>query len=202
MLNNYNSSLRFKERKNMLFRPVIVVILVAAAIILVMAALEFTNTTHIFHRSKATTSTIPAKAITDNEVGNNNTPESSTGEQAGTSKTGDKSITAPSSGADLLAPSGNFVSNHHPSLKETSNSSGEESVCITTPGAECTITFKQGDVTKTLESKKVDNSGTVIWQWDVEDAGFVAGTWQVTATATLNGQTKSTTDLQNLEVLP
>jgi len=53
-----------------------------------------------------------------------------------------------------------------------------------------------------LEAKKTDSKGTVIWTWDVKTAGFEAGSWKVTATSSLNGQTKSANDLQNLEVQP
>lgn len=171
-------------------------------IVLVVAVLELTNTTHLLHKRKAVSGNIPSTSQSkENEKEKQSSSEnddSSNGSGA-TDSTSEKTTGAPSSGSDLLAPYGNFVSNHVPSLK---NSSSMESVCITTPGASCTIIFTKDGVTKTLESKKANSNGAIIWSWDIDDAGFVEGSWKITATATLDGQTKSTSDIQNLEVQP
>jgi hypothetical protein len=80
--------------------------------------------------------------------------------------------------------------------------SGEQSVCITSAGASCYITFKRLGIVKTLETKIADSKGSVYWDWDVNKAGFSAGSWQITATATANGQTKSVNDTLDLKVTP
>ncbi len=123
----------------------------------------------------------------------------STGGSEGSSPdTSSTKANGPSSGASLQQPSGQFVSNHHPGKDDAPTA--EQSVCNTTPGAKCMITFKKGDTTKTLEAKTADSNGNVIWNWDTKDAGFTSGSWTITATATLNGQSLSAQDTQNLEV--
>lgn len=102
----------------------------------------------------------------------------------------------------LKAPSGQFVSNHRPSLSGKSAPSKEQSVCNTTPGATCTIQFTKDGFTKSLEAKTADSNGVAIWDWDVNEAGFTTGSWQIKATATLNSQTLSSQDSLALEVQP
>lgn len=101
----------------------------------------------------------------------------------------------------LLAPSGNFVSNHHPNLSGSPAPSTITSVCTTTPGGMCQITFSKNGVTKTLPSQMTDRGGSTYWNdWSLQTYQLTAGSWQVTATASLNGQTQSTTDALMLEV--
>jgi len=101
-------------------------------------------------------------------------------------------------GIPLVAPYGALVSNHKPG-KNGSNTI-EESECITTPGATCSMQFTQNGVIKTLDSEKTDSTGTAIWTWDVNKAGLTKGNWQVTAIAKLDSQYKSTTDKLLLEI--
>lgn len=107
---------------------------------------------------------------------------------------------SPSTSQPLKAPSGTFVSNHRPSL--SGSSSQEQSVCNTTPGANCYIQFTKGNLVKTLPVQTVGSSGSVYWNWDVQSAGFSPGPWQITAIASANGQTLTTQDSQPLEVQP
>lgn len=108
-----------------------------------------------------------------------------------------------SSGATaLITPNGQFVSNHNPSLSGSKEMYSESSVCNTTPGATCFITFTMGSTVKKLEAREANTNGAVFWEWDIKSAGLSEGTWTVTATATLNGSTKSTQDSQNLQVQP
>ncbi|MEK7594274.1 MAG: hypothetical protein AAB436_01385 [Patescibacteria group bacterium] len=109
--------------------------------------------------------------------------------------------TTASSDATLLMPSGTFVSNHHPSLS-SSETAQEQSVCNTTVGATCEIRFTRGSETKKLEAKTTDSNGSVYWSWEVGTAGLGTGSWQITAYATLNGKTLSSSDSINLEVSP
>jgi hypothetical protein len=117
-----------------------------------------------------------------------------------TSQPGDqKSESGGSSSQTLLAPSGNFVSNHHPG--EGGSPTSETSVCTTTPGATCKITFTKDGVTKSLSVQSVDRGGSAYWNgWTPSDAGLSSGSWQVKAVATLNGQSESTTDAIELVV--
>ncbi len=178
------------------------------AAILVLAVLELTNTTYIFHKRKAVSGTIPSTTHSDGSQqssGSNSNPS----QQPSTTTTG--SSTQPdntktntptnTSDAALAAPYGNFVSNHHPGAGNNAPTQ-ESSVCLTTPGASCTITFTNSDgVVKSLSAKIADSSGTAYWdQWDVKTAGFTDGTWQIKATATLNGKSLSTTSDQPLDV--
>lgn len=190
-----------KSRKSRFSRPrwKLVSLLVLILAVLTVLALEFTNTTYIFHKKELESGLIPTTPQDESsEDAAPLEPESATGEEEPSSL--NNKVTAPlTSGSELISPSGSFVSNHRPSL---GNTSAIESICITTPGASCTIAFTMGSVVKTLDTKKVGSDGAAVWSWDIKNAGFVAGTWQITATSSLNGQTKSTADIQNLEVQP
>jgi hypothetical protein len=102
---------------------------------------------------------------------------------------------------ELAAPSGTFVSNHAPSLGNSSRSQ-ESSVCNTTPGATCVISFTMGSTTKTLDSKVADDNGAASWDWSPGGLGLSAGSWTIKATATRDGQSKSSQDSLPLNVSP
>jgi len=100
----------------------------------------------------------------------------------------------------LLAPSGDFVSNHHPNLSESPAPNTMSSVCNTSPGATCKIIFtKDGDM-KTLPVATTDRGGAAYWNWKLQDIGLTVGTWQIQAIASLNGQTKTALDVLDLVV--
>lgn len=181
-------------------------------LVAVVAALELTNTTHFFHAktavsgkipvissgktpastSKNTTSQTPAtsKTTTTSPTNTTNTVDKSSGTGQGTNQ--------PST---LQTPFGSFVSNHSANL--SGSPSQEQSFCITSPGASCTMTFtNDSGIVKTLPGQTADSSGNVSWVWDVNSAGFTTGNWKITATASLNGQSKTTTDQLPLKVQP
>lgn len=139
--------------------------------------------------SSSTTATNSDKAgnnavpTTNSSLGNTNTPKSN----------GSGAVTLP-----LNAPWGNFVSNHSPGKDGAPTS--EVSTCNTTPGATCTVQFIKDGVSRNLETKTTDSNGSVSWSWDIKDANLSSGKWQITAVATLNGQSKSTSDQLSLEV--
>lgn len=102
---------------------------------------------------------------------------------------------SPASGS-ANKPEGNFVSNHHvSSLNEPL-----ESVCTTSRGATCEITFKSGGTVKSVGVKDVNQAGSAIWAWTPASIGLTAGSWQIIAIATLNGNQVTATDPMNLEV--
>lgn len=98
----------------------------------------------------------------------------------------------------LVTPWGNFVSNHRPGQNGAPNT--ETSTCNTTPGATCYIKFVSGSRTRYLDKKIANANGAIIWNWDVKSAGFSSGSWQVSAVASLNNQTKTADDSQPLVV--
>lgn len=152
------------------------------------------------HDSNKSVSTIPST----NPVASNKTTSSSNGQN--TSSSSDSSSSQPDknasntrgNGSGPVKPFGVFVSNHHPG--QNGSPTSETSACNTTPRASCYIKFTKGDVIKQLSAKTVDSNGAALWDWDVNQAGLTTGTWQVTAAATLNGQTQSTTDPLALEI--
>lgn len=89
-------------------------------------------------------------------------------------------------GKTLKEPSGNFVSNHRPSITNP-QASAISSSCETTPKATCMISFTKDDKTIALDPKQADANGNVYWYWNLKDYGFSAGAWKITAKATLNG---------------
>lgn len=56
------------------------------------------------------------------------------------------------------------------------------------------MTFTNGGLTRTLPAQKTDGDGNTSWSWDVKQANFTEGTWNVTVTATLNGKTATAKD--------
>ena len=116
-----------------------------------------------------------------------------------TSSNSEKTSVPSYSGTDVLAPSGNFVSSHSISLSDP-RFLKLESVCTTSPGATCGIVFKKDGITKTLETKTANSNGAVTWYWSPQEAGLSVGSWQIIATAQIGNSTKSSTDLQSLEV--
>jgi len=99
-------------------------------------------------------------------------------------------------------PSGAFVSNHKPSLS-VSGRNQMASACSTTEGAVCVISFTKEGVTKSLEAKQTDKkTGSVTWEWTLQEVGLTAGLWKVKAIATLGGQSKTAEDPLMLEVTP
>ena len=106
------------------------------------------------------------------------------------------------SGAPPITPFGSFVSNHQPELNGAWELNRMQSVCNTSAGATCKISFTKDGETKSLSAQKTDKEGAAYWSWTLQEVGLTEGTWKVTATATLNGQTASASDPINLEVKP
>lgn len=108
-----------------------------------------------------------------------------------------KNNNSTSGNADLLAPTGNFVSNHRPGQNNSPLS--ETSVCTTSPGAVCQIVFTNNGVTRSLPSQTTDRAGSTFWNgWTPTSVGLTAGSWQVQAKATLGNQTKVANDQMEL----
>lgn len=174
-----------------------------AGLVLILAVLELTNTTHFLHK-KATP--ISASSYTKGESAidaqskqdSNKSSSNSTG-QSDDSQPGDQKSNSGSSDVtqNLLTPSGDFASNHHRKLSDAM-----ASVCTTTPGATCTITFTKNGETRSLPSQVTDRGGSTYWNWTPQDNGvnLSVGTWQVKAVASLNGKTLSAADATPLEV--
>ncbi len=184
---------------------------VFATILLILAslfvALELTDTTHLFRNRTAKSGQIPvinyaqspAKPPTD-------TAKISASTGAGTvshSDMGSRSQpSSPTSAEPPKPPFGSFVSNHYPSLHGSPAPSKERSVCNTSPGAICTITFtNNGGIIKVLPEQTADSNGVAAWAWDVNQAGFTEGVWRVSVMASLNGKTVTTNDSIDLKVI-
>jgi hypothetical protein len=103
----------------------------------------------------------------------------------------------PSKTAGPDTPSGNFVSSHKVSLAAGGNIA---STCNTTPGANCSIIFSNGTITKALPARMADAGGAAYWNWQVSDLGLTVGTWQIKASASLNGQEAESSDALDLVV--
>jgi len=198
-----------KARPNKRKRTILIAVAVVLGLAAILAVLELTNTTHWLHDSKATSGVIPTNKDRDNDkpakedknTDKNQVPSSDMPQE--NPKEGDAATQPPAPGTPPLTPTGNFVSNHHPNLGGSPAPSAVQSVCNTTPGAQCYVTFTNSQgVVKNLPAQKTDGSGATYWNWDVKQAGFTAGTWKIKVIATLNGQTRTAEDVQNLEVGP
>lgn len=174
----------------------IALILIAAATVLV---LELTNTTYLFHKKNLVT-----QPVTPNRTGGQNT-KGETGQTSGDQtpastdghNTKDNDTTQ---NTEFDAPTGNFVSNHSPNLSGQPAPNTIQSVCVTSPGATCTISFSKDGVTKSLPVQGTDKEGAAYWSWQLQDLKLTEGSWTITAKATLNGSTKTATDPNKLEI--
>lgn len=157
-----------------------------------IAVLEATDTTHIFHQTKAVP--ITAGQQTKGE------PATSNSTTTGPSQTSGEKTSMINSSAYLIEPNGNFVSNHHPNLSGSPAPNLIQSNCNTTPGASCQIIFEKTGTIKKLPAQVVDGGGATYWTWKLQDYGITTGSWTVKAEASLNGNSKTATDALTLEV--
>jgi hypothetical protein len=171
-------------------------LVISLAILLAVLLLGFVTFNKYSRRVSVTIpSSSPTSPAKQPPAGKNNASSSSA---AATSEE-KTAATTPSQGSSLiLNNSQTFVSNHKPG--QNGASTAEQSACITTPGATCSMQFTKGSTIKTLEAKTADSNGTVIWNWDVQDAGFTSGSWEISTTAKLNDQTKTVRDPMSLEI--
>lgn len=96
-------------------------------------------------------------------------------------------------------PTGAFLSAHR--LPTGDPEVTVRSICQTTPGATCVITFTRGDVTRSLPEQTVDETGHASWNWKPAEVGLDLGHWDVQVTATMNGQVRSVADAIGLEMV-
>ncbi len=78
----------------------------------------------------------------------------------------------------------------------------ENTVCITTPGASCTVEFKQGDVVKSLPAQSTDSTGSAYFYWTPGKVKLSPGNWSIILKVTLNGASKTAQDNITLQVAP
>jgi len=167
---------------------------IALAMLLVIAG----GWAYAQHRSKINRPVIPStNPIEGNTASGQSKSSSDTSSQQSSQAATTPTNSQTAGGPPPLDPSGDFVSNHHPG---GSFSTAEASTCNTSPGAVCYIEFKKGSVTKKLTAETADGKGATIWYWDVKSAGLDAGSWTVSAVATLNGQTKTSEDAMALVI--
>ena len=116
---------------------------------------------------------------------------------ATSSSTNDKQgDTTTSTQTSVNTPTGNFVSSH----MINSSTGSLESICTTSLGATCEITFRKGDTMLTLGKKEVDNNGTATWIWTPGSIALTSGSWEITATATIGDKTSTAIDPLKLDV--
>ena|SRR5665213_2059394 len=172
-------STKKKSRKYVYLLTAVVVIIVC------MTALELTNTTHIFHKQntpKATT----GNSLTKGEGTSAKSTTQSTSGSTTTSVSQTSTGTTSSNQAPLSAPWGTFANVNKATLNETM-----ESTCNTLPGAKCQITFTNGNLTESLNTKTSDSGGAVYWSWTPSSIGLSPGTWHETMKATLGSQSNT-----------
>lgn len=176
-----------------------IVIAIAIIALIAIATVVALKTSHKSAQSAQAPSVAGTKVSTNQSTNTSSSPSNSN-----TPSTASTKQAAPSGSVSgtLLSPTGSFVSNHHPNLSGHPAPNQEQSVCNTTPSAMCDIEFSMNGVTKSLGSKVADSGGAVYWTWTLQNIGLTQGSWKITAKATLNDQTKSTTDSLNLEVQP
>jgi hypothetical protein len=176
-------------------RKKITAFLTIAVLVIGLILLEITGVTHLFHAKPMQTTAGPA---TKGELHLRNQDQ-----VTGSDSTKQSSAEEPNSSQDtpnLLAPSGVFVSNHHPNLSGSPAPSQIQSVCTSTSGAVCAVVFTKGTISKSLPFQTTDSEGSTYWTWRLQDAGLTVGTWHIKAVAKLNGQVKSTDDAMDLVV--
>lgn len=168
-------------------------------IVVIVAVLELTGATHIFHRAKPPVVVSGSSFNTKGEPSANKSKTTSS-QNNGNSSTTDQKSSISNAQKTLIMPSGSFVSNHHPNLSGSPAPNSMTSVCNTMPGASCKITFTNGSTTAELPSHTVDANGSAYWTWKLQDIHLTVGSWKIQAIASLNGQSKSASDAMDLVV--
>src|SRR5690606_1300465 len=137
-----------------------IIALAGCLLLILLIALELTNTINLFQRNpqSETSSIIPSSSSNSKNSVKLDEQQSEDVGQPESSANSDKNTSAPVSGSELIEPSGNFVSTHHITLNDPIFNN-LESICITSPNASCSITFKKDGITRTLESKAANNEG-------------------------------------------
>jgi hypothetical protein len=187
-------------RKKSFLKPLVILISLVIIAGLSLFVLELTNTTHFFHKSvKTLSATQPDKSTTSPSSSPNLSTPAASSSSSTKSTAPASSASKSNSSASPAAPTGNFVSNHHPQLSSQIYRQ-EISVCVTTPGATCYIEFTQGNQINKLPVETADSNGAAYWNWDVQQAGFTTGSWKITAVASNDGQSITSSDPQDLVV--
>lgn len=189
-----------KSKKVYLIIAVAAVIIIGGVVAFLMHRSSENKKKHIHTASQLT----KGETGSSTSGGNTNNSNSSDASNLGSQTSDDKNDTGSQTGstAKLIAPTGTFVSNHHPNLGGSPAPNEEQSTCNTTPGATCQISFSNNGVTKTLPPQTADSGGATYWTWTLQDIGLTQGSWHIQAIATLNGSTLTATDAMTLEVQP
>jgi hypothetical protein len=118
-----------------------------------------------------------------------------TGTAGGTNPT-----TAP--GADaLLPPTGTFLSSHRLSLSGAGAPGNARSVCRTSPGAKCWLTFSKDGKNVSFLARTVGDDGVASWDWSPADIHLTAGHWDVTVTAERGSEQQVVDEAIGLDVV-
>jgi len=141
-----------------------------------------------------TTASSPSKTQPTTSKGTNETSPTPTSPQPTPTVT----PTTNDTNVILQKPSGYFASNHFPG--QNGSGQDETSVCNTTAGASCYISFTKAGITKSLPAATTDDTGAAYWSWTPQTVGLTSGSWIVNATATLGQQSASTQDSTQLEI--
>jgi hypothetical protein len=189
MLRNKKKS----SKRKWLYLPIFIVLLAA-----VFGILEGTHVIHWIGNSKPVAATGPETKGEVTKTTSSNTPV--TNGTKGSNTTNPPGSTTVVQQADLTAPTGVFVSDHHPNLSGSPAPNTMTSDCTTTPKATCQISFTMNGVTKSLPAQTTDAQGATYWNWTLQKIGLSSGTWTIQATATLNGSSQSATDARDLVV--
>jgi hypothetical protein len=165
-----------------------------AVIVLVIIGSVYAYHTH--HKAK------PIATVNQYTKGEGSQPSSTSSTSNSSSQTTSSSNDSKTGGssASLVAPTGNFVSDHHPNLSGSPAPNSMTSVCNTSPGASCQISFTDGSTTKSLPTQVTDAGGATYWYWKLQDVGLTAGNWKVSATSSMGDSSLSATDPMTLVV--
>jgi len=158
---------------------------ILAAIVLIIAAAVVYKVVADHSAQEQTTSANSSQALTGKSSPTKTSPQPA------------KNASPEPSSKNLVSPAeqSTYASYHTPGINTP-----EESVCVTSPGAICYIQFTRGSEVKRLTKKVVDSSGTATWDWTPGSAGLSKGAWEVSAIASLDGQSKTGSDALDLEV--
>lgn len=194
------------SKKNRRVRLVCVVAISLAVVAVVLFLLDITNVIHLYHKHVPTSASSytkgePQTSSKPSVANKSNTTSPSTSNGTQQTVQGNSSVGSVAA-VDLLSPTGDFVSDHHPNLSGSPASNTMTSVCNTTPDASCTISFTLNGITKSLSAKIVDSGGSAYWNWTLQGIGLTTGSWVIQATASLGGQTKTATDAMMLTISP
>lgn len=197
---NYVNMVSSTSMKNKNLPKILLITATTALVVgIIITILELSNVIDVFGKSQNPSGSSQSSSQGTGDGGADPVDENAAEPNGENEK---RPVGSPATPTNVAAPKGDFVSNHEPNLDSNPAPNSLQSVCITSVGASCTVTFTKDGVTKSLPPQNTDKEGAAYWSWTLQEIGLSEGEWTIEARAGSGEQTKTTKDPLALRVGP